>query len=35
MMQAILSVGRVLESYDTDKLYPVFGFGAKVFIIDD
>ncbi|KAJ1429331.1 copine-8-like protein [Ochromonadaceae sp. CCMP2298] len=24
------SVGRILEVYDTDKMYPVFGFGAKV-----
>jgi hypothetical protein len=23
-------VGGVLEPYDTDKLYPVYGFGAKV-----
>ena len=28
--QAILSVCRVLEPYDSDKLYPVFGFGAKL-----
>lgn len=28
--QAILSVGRVLEDYDTDKMYPVYGFGAKI-----
>jgi len=29
--EAITSVvGEVLESYDTDKKYPVFGFGAKI-----
>lgn len=28
--QAILAVGTVLEEYDTDKMYPVFGFGARV-----
>ncbi len=28
--QVIESVGRVLESYDTDKRFPVFGFGARV-----
>lgn len=28
--QAIQAVGNVLEPYDTDKLYPVYGFGAKV-----
>ena len=27
---AILSVGSVLEPYDSDKLYPVYGFGARV-----
>lgn len=27
---AISSVGRILEHYDSDKKYPVFGFGAKV-----
>ena len=26
--QAILSVGRVLEPYDSDKKYPVYGFGG-------
>lgn len=26
----ILSAGKILEHYDTDKKYPVFGFGAKV-----
>jgi len=28
--EAILSVGKVLDAYDTDKSYPVYGFGAKV-----
>lgn len=28
--QAIQAVGRVVEEYDTDKLFPVFGFGARV-----
>lgn len=28
--QAISAVGDVLEPYDTDKLYPVLGFGAKL-----
>jgi hypothetical protein len=23
-------VGRILEEYDTNKTYPVYGFGAKV-----
>lgn len=27
---AIASVGQVLEPYDTDKQYPVYGFGAKL-----
>ena len=27
---AILSVGKILEPYDTDKLYPVYGFGARL-----
>ena len=27
---AILSVGSVLEPYDSDKLYPVYGFGARL-----
>ena len=29
-MQAIHSVGSILEQYDTDKKYPVFGFGGKL-----
>jgi hypothetical protein len=28
--KAILSVGSVVESYDTDKLFPVYGFGAQI-----
>ena len=28
--QAIMAVGSVLEAYDADKMYPVYGFGAKV-----
>eukprot|EP01038_Epipyxis_sp_PR26KG_P004293 gene4293-6088_t len=32
--KAIISVGRILEPYDTDKSYPVYGFGAKVANID-
>jgi hypothetical protein len=28
--QAIRSVASVLEPYDTDKMYPVYGFGAKL-----
>jgi len=28
--QAILAVGSVLQTYDTDNMYPVYGFGAKV-----
>lgn len=27
---AISAVGRILEEYDTNKTYPVYGFGAKV-----
>jgi hypothetical protein len=27
---AINAVGRILEDYDADKMYPVYGFGAKV-----
>lgn len=26
----IISVGKILDAYDTDKTYPVYGFGAKV-----
>lgn len=28
--KAILSVGEILNYYDSDKKYPVYGFGAKV-----
>eukprot|EP00210_Caulerpa_lentillifera_P006583 g6288.t1 len=28
--EAILGVGRVLEAYDSDKLFPTWGFGAKL-----
>jgi hypothetical protein len=28
--KATQSVGQVIQDYDTDKLYPVFGFGAKI-----
>ncbi|XP_075259122.1 copine-8-like isoform X3 [Convolutriloba macropyga] len=27
---ALLSVGQVVEQYDTDKLFPVYGFGARL-----
>lgn len=27
--QAIFQVGNILEPYDDDKMFPVFGFGAK------
>jgi hypothetical protein len=26
----IAAVGGILDNYDSDKLYPVYGFGAKV-----
>jgi len=28
--RAIMAVGNVLQPYDTDKMFPVFGFGAKL-----
>jgi hypothetical protein len=28
--EAIIQVGQVLEPYDTDKNYPVYGFGARL-----
>ncbi|XP_021936016.1 copine-8-like isoform X2 [Zootermopsis nevadensis] len=28
--QAIQSVGRIIQDYDTDKLFPVLGFGARI-----
>lgn len=34
-LQAITSVGKILENYDSDKHFPIFGFGAKVpFLLD-
>ncbi|XP_063715265.1 copine-9-like isoform X2 [Symsagittifera roscoffensis] len=27
---ALMSVGQVVEQYDTDKLFPVYGFGARL-----
>lgn len=27
---ALLSVGQVVEQYDTDKMFPVYGFGARI-----
>lgn len=32
--QAVLAIGNVLENYDTDRMYPVYGFGAKVKLPD-
>lgn len=32
--QAILSAGQVLDQYDSDKMYSVFGFGARVKLPD-
>ncbi|XP_062500941.1 copine-4-like [Corticium candelabrum] len=29
-MKALVAVGSVCEQYDTDKLFPAFGFGAKI-----
>lgn len=26
----IAAVGGILDNYDSDKMYPVYGFGAKV-----
>ena len=28
-VQAIQSVGEIIQDYDTDKLFPVYGFGAR------
>jgi len=28
--QALSSIGKIVEPYDADKMFPVFGFGAKV-----
>ena len=34
-LQAIMSVGQILENYDTDKNFPVLGFGGRVpFLLD-
>lgn len=32
--EAIVSVGEVLQPYDHDQMYPVYGFGAKVRLAD-
>ena len=29
-LDALSSVGTILEQYDTDKLYPVYGFGGQI-----
>ena len=29
-LDALSSVGTILEPYDTDKLYPVYGFGGQI-----
>ncbi|KAI8827199.1 KIAA1599 protein-like protein [Fimicolochytrium jonesii] len=29
--EAIVSVGTILEPYDTDKRFPIYGFGAKLY----
>merc|ERR1719454_808340 len=29
-VQAIQSVGEIIQDYDTDKLFPVYGFGARI-----
>lgn len=29
-VQALYAVGNVVQDYDTDKLFPAFGFGAKI-----
>lgn len=29
-VQALIAVGNVVQDYDTDKLFPAFGFGAKL-----
>jgi Copine. len=28
--QAILAVASIIEDYDSDKMFPVLGFGAKI-----
>lgn len=32
--EVIASVGHILEQYDSDQMYPVFGFGARVRLAD-
>jgi hypothetical protein len=32
--EVIVNVGHVLEAYDADKMYPVYGFGARVRLPD-
>jgi len=34
-LKAITAVGRILENYDSDKMFPIFGFGCKVPMILD
>ena len=29
-VQALMAVGQICQDYDTDKLFPAFGFGAKI-----
>jgi hypothetical protein len=29
-LKAITAVGRILENYDSDKMFPIVGFGGKV-----
>ena len=29
-LKAITAVGRILENYDSDKMFPILGFGGKV-----
>ena len=29
-LNAITTVGKILENYDSDKMFPVFGFGGKI-----
>ena len=28
--QAIMAVGEIIQDYDSDKLFPILGFGAKI-----
>jgi hypothetical protein len=34
-LNAIRSVGEILENYDSDKMFPVFGFGGRVPMVLD